>query len=238
MLFVCRRHGIRLSRMLRRPRHKNWLEPPSLALAQIAFGLPSFTVLLYLISLLLPGKVEGLLSHPERLALETGHMSAPAVIALFVVVAPVIEELLFRGMLFHVLASRWGVRPAMLTVAGVFACLHPNPIAMFVFSLLLSGLYLRSRTLLFPILCHMTNNAVPTLVLLAMPKSAVHAGGMPTSLITFQHGIVPAVIAAVLLGGLLILYVESAWPGRNAVMPYFDGDDSDAFADELDAARG
>lgn len=224
MAFVCRREGVRFTRLLRAPKHGNWLEAPALALAQLTFSLPSFMVLLYLISLVLPGKVQGLLSHPERLALETGRMSAPAVLFLFVVVAPVAEELLFRGMMFHVLASRWGVRPALLAVAALFAVLHPNPIAMFVFSLLLSALYLKSRTLIFPILCHMTNNAVPALILLAMPKSTRPPAGIATSLVSFQHGIGPALLATVMLGGLLVLYIERSWPRPDAVMPYFDDD--------------
>jgi membrane protease YdiL (CAAX protease family) len=224
MVFVCRRQGVRFARLLRAPKHGNWLEGPALALAQLAFSLPSFMVLLYLISLVLPGKVQGLLDHPERLALETGRLSAPAVMFLFAVVAPVVEELLFRGMMFHVLASRWGVRPALLAVAALFAVLHPNPIAMFVFSLLLSALYLKSRTLIFPILCHMTNNAVPALLLLAMPKSTHPPGGIAPSLMSFQHDIGPALLATVMLGGLLVLYIERSWPRPDAVMPYFDDD--------------
>jgi len=221
LVFVCRLEHVQISRIVRAPRSGNWLEAPLLGLAQLAFSLPSFTVLLYLVSLVMPGQVQGLLSHPERLALETGHMAAPAVVVLFVVVAPVVEELLFRGMLFHILASRWGVRPAMLAVAAVFAALHPNPIGMFLFSLMLSVLYLRSRSLIFPILCHMTNNAVPALILLAMPN-APNSAGAASSLASFQHGIAPALLATVLLGGLLVLYLERAWPGREAVMPYFD----------------
>jgi membrane protease YdiL (CAAX protease family) len=236
LAFVCRRERVQLSRIVRAPRFGNWLEAPLLGLAQLAFSLPSFTVLLYLVSLVLPVQVQGLLSHPERLALETGHMTAPAVVVLFVVVAPVVEELLFRGMLFHILASRWGVRPAMLAVAAVFAALHPNPIGMFLFSLLLSVLYLRSRSLIFPILCHMTNNAVPAVILLAMPN-APNSAGSASSLASFQHGIAPALLATVLLGGLLVLYLERAWPGRGAVMPYFD-DFENAPAPGGDAATG
>lgn len=223
MAFVCGSEHVKVGRLLRAPRAGNWLEAPAIALAQLAFSLPSFAVLLYVLSLVVPGTVQGLLSHPERLALETGRMTAPAVLLLFVVIAPVAEELLFRGMLFHILASRWGVRPAMLAVAAVFAGLHPNPIAMFIFSLLLSALYLKSRTLFFPILCHMTNNAVPALILLAVPK-ARSPGGAATSLVSFQHGIWPALLATLLLGGLLILYIERAWPSHDSVMPYFDDD--------------
>jgi membrane protease YdiL (CAAX protease family) len=53
--------------------------------------------------------------------------SGPSSFLLFVVVAPVTEELLFRGAILQGFVKRYTVRKALLVSAVLFACLHMNP---------------------------------------------------------------------------------------------------------------
>jgi len=99
----------------------------------------------------------------EVLAFGTSH---PAVIGSFitaVLVAPALEEIMFRGIIFVGLARVWPTWLAALLSAALFGWLHGQlnvGLYTFVFGLLLIWLYTRSRSLIPGILLHMLNNAV------------------------------------------------------------------------------
>jgi hypothetical protein len=75
--------------------------------------------------------------------------------------APLFEEFLFRGLIFGGLRRSFGLWPAMLASAAVFAIVHPSISMMpvFVFGLAAAWLYERTRTLLAPMLAHGVYNA-------------------------------------------------------------------------------
>lgn len=80
-----------------------------------------------------------------------------------VVIAPVIEELLFRGVLFAGLAKRWPIWLAAVVSSSAFAVLHGQVnvgIYTFILGCLLSWLYVRSGSLFPGILVHFINNLV------------------------------------------------------------------------------
>ncbi len=78
------------------------------------------------------------------------------------VVAPVTEELVFRGILYAGLRRRWGPLPSTLLVAGLFALAHrmgaPVPWAQAVGGLLFCAAYEWSRSLWAPLLVHTAGN--------------------------------------------------------------------------------
>jgi len=81
-------------------------------------------------------------------------------IFLAVIMAPLIEEFLFRGYLLNRWTLKFGTVPAMLLSAGLFGVLHPDMLGAFMFALLMSLLYLKTRSLVAPILVHISNNAI------------------------------------------------------------------------------
>ena len=76
------------------------------------------------------------------------------------VLAPVIEELFFRGVLLHRWADKWGCTRAILATSVLFASYHPDILGTFVAGVVLSLVYLRTRTLLVPMLMHFIHNAL------------------------------------------------------------------------------
>jgi membrane protease YdiL (CAAX protease family) len=130
------------------------------------FSLGAFCVLYAPLSLLAPSLVvwllnAGLVHLPEG--------SAPARVAQFALVAgvgPAIEELLFRGVLLHRWAAKWGLPRAMLATSLAFGLLHVNIVGMTAFGYVMAVLYLKTRTLLLPIACHMLTNALAVGLLL------------------------------------------------------------------------
>jgi hypothetical protein len=78
---------------------------------------------------------------------------------LVVAVAPIAEELLFRGVLLHRWAQRWDLRTAIVLTSICFAILHVEPLGHFVFGVAMCALYLRTGSLWAPIVAHALNNA-------------------------------------------------------------------------------
>lgn len=95
--------------------------------------------------------------------------SAPAlkggriwIVALAVVVAPLCEEFIFRGLIYGGLRRSMRAPQAMLMSAAIFAVVHP-PLSMlpvFILGLCAAWTYERSKTLLAPMLVHATYNAM------------------------------------------------------------------------------
>ena len=81
---------------------------------------------------------------------------------LAVVIAPVTEELVFRGLILRGLLGRWRPAAAILFSSGLFALVHFNPVqapVALLLGLLTGWLYVRTRSLGLCILAHALNNA-------------------------------------------------------------------------------
>lgn len=80
-----------------------------------------------------------------------------------VVVAPAVEEILFRGIGLPFLVRRVGVGPAVFVISLLFALIHfhvPSVVPLFVVSLALCVAYVHSGSLLVPIVMHALFNGV------------------------------------------------------------------------------
>ncbi len=86
---------------------------------------------------------------------------------LIVLLAPLVEEVLFRGLLLPAWSGRWGMRPAVVFSSLIFAVLHVEIIGGFIFGVVTALAYLRTRRLLVPLVIHVANNALAWLLVLA-----------------------------------------------------------------------
>lgn len=87
-----------------------------------------------------------------------------------VVIAPVFEEWICRGVVFGALKKRYGVVVSMLLSALFFGLLHVQPVPVvnaFVLGLILAYIYHKTNTLLAPILLHALHNGVAYLLITA-----------------------------------------------------------------------
>ncbi|MDD5484246.1 MAG: type II CAAX endopeptidase family protein [Kiritimatiellae bacterium] len=88
---------------------------------------------------------------------------------LAVVVAPVVEETLFRGILLPVLMKKTGPGAAVVISSALFALVHqhlPSFAPLFVLAVVLSMLYISSGSLWTPIVLHSVFNGVSICILL------------------------------------------------------------------------
>jgi hypothetical protein len=80
-----------------------------------------------------------------------------------VVVAPIVEEIFFRGFLFAGLRGRYGWQKAALLSAAFFAVVHLQPTAIvpiFLLGLIFAYLYERSGSIWPAVLMHVSSNAL------------------------------------------------------------------------------
>lgn len=94
-----------------------------------------------------------------------------------VIIAPFLEELMFRGILLPWLRRVLGPWPAILISSFLFAVAHfdawPAPIALFVLALFLGYLASRTTSLVAPVVLHATFNAANMALLIVAVYSGI-----------------------------------------------------------------
>lgn len=98
-------------------------------------------------------------------------MNALTVVAA-VLIGPLTEEILFRGLVFTRVSRGFGVTVGILASAIVFGVLHGTMIwglYTFLFGLILAFVFVRSRSIVFPILLHLSFNLAGVLLSDGMP---------------------------------------------------------------------
>lgn len=109
----------------------------------------------------------------ERLLGDLAGQPAQAVLALMVV-APLTEELLFRGLIQRGLDRRYGFMTALLVTSALFAILHVSPVQAvpaFAAGLYLGWLYRSTGTLWWPMAAHALFNGTSLVLALLMPDA-------------------------------------------------------------------
>lgn len=103
----------------------------------------------------------------EQLTRIDGPLRALAVPLTFVLIAPVTEELVFRGLMLPSMSPRLGSAGALVMTSVLFGVFHMHPMSVIFASIagmLLGAIALRTGSVLAPIAFHAAFNAVPLLV--------------------------------------------------------------------------
>ena len=95
---------------------------------------------------------------------------ALALVLLTVIVAPITEEVLFRGMLYLPLRSRLGPVVGALVACAIFSGVHVYPLGLvhlFLMALILTALFETTGSLYIPIIAHGVHNGITMALVLA-----------------------------------------------------------------------
>lgn len=144
------------------PKDYQWSQTVCVVVSILLFSLGSFWIIYYPLSFISPAFVRSVLSKPSLAVLGTSRPIFHNILILLigVIIAPVIEEILFRGILLHRWSIKWDNQRAMLVSSLVFAIPHMDSFfGNFVFGVVMGMLYIKTRTLIVPIISHMLNNA-------------------------------------------------------------------------------
>lgn len=104
--------------------------------------------------------VGNLSGYEESLARATSVDGILFTFLLGALIGPVIEELVFRGMLYRAWEATWGWFASMIATSAVFAAYHAAPVSAFLGSIVFVVLYRRTGSLWACILAHAATNLV------------------------------------------------------------------------------
>lgn len=203
-IIVARRHRIDLRAMFRRPRiGRFWWVVLGLTVAQFAFSIGASAIT----AALFPDFVAG-----AEVSTEAGF----GVVAIsLVVLPPLVEELVFRGMLLERWTVKWRLGIAIVVQAIAFGVLHVDPVGAGLFGVVMAVMYLRTRTLWVPIVMHALNNGVVLL--------AVFTAGEAVSDESTQSVSEALVVGVVFMGvslPFIVWFIWRNWPDASTVTPY------------------
>lgn len=149
-------------------------------------------------------------------------------LAASLVLRPVAEELIFRVVLLHRWALKWGTRRGVLGSSLAYSLVgSQEPVSGFLFGAVMATLYVRTRSLAVPVACHVLYSAL----VLAL-EGFVATGGKVTlqDLRSYVGWGLAAVVAS---APGLILYLRRSWPTDEWQPPYFAAAPPPAQAAEL-----
>jgi len=218
-VFLARRHGVSLSRLAGGP------PPPdqtiailALVPALVALDVGSIWLVYTPVSWVSPDSVRGWLERMEKLTpSDLAGTRKLLFMAGAVLLAPVVEELIFRGLLLHRWALKWGRMRGLVATSVAFALLHPSPVNAFLLGFGFGLIYLSTGSLWLTIAAHSLNNFI---ALELLPRLGPDGQPGGDTLMAFREATGQAMV--MFAGGATILWLGRRWywPDLRKAMPY------------------
>jgi membrane protease YdiL (CAAX protease family) len=128
-----------------------------------------------------------------------------------VIIAPVIEEVLFRGLLLQRWALRWGTLTGVILSSALFAIGHVEVLGHFAFGVAMAALYLRTRSLWVPIAAHSLNNFIVSVLTLPGELRPDKPENQQMSVASLQSGWWVGIVVLAIGLALLEAYRRRYW---------------------------
>lgn len=138
----------------------------ALVAVSIAFSISMFWFQLFMLAPIAPWLVNFML---EALPIPDTPLYIVFTVFTIAILAPVVEEFMFRGVLLKRLIGKTSVWGGILLSSLLFGILHLDVIGAFLFGVVASLLYLRTNNLLLPILLHIINNSLAAAAMFLAP---------------------------------------------------------------------
>jgi membrane protease YdiL (CAAX protease family)/ribosomal protein S27E len=185
------------------PEGYKWLSNVSIVVPLMLFAIGSGGLFAYLLTRISPSFAKEWFAEEELSAFQ---------IFFLIILVPPIEELLFRGILINRWAEKWDIKRAVFASTIVFAALHKNIIGATAYGFAFAVLYINTRTLIVPLVCHILINAL-----------AIGIANIDTESIvaTANSGLIFSLSCLILSIPWLVYFVRKNWPSRSWNIPYF-----------------
>jgi membrane protease YdiL (CAAX protease family) len=150
---------------------RGWLQEAGVGIAGYLAGIPIIALGCFITAVLIQitGKV---VASPVMNMLKGGLWDTVALFALVCIFAPLLEETMFRGVLFHHMRRRWSFAVGALAVSLIFALMHPQgwvaAPALGGVAMVLAALREWRGSLIAPMAAHACNNFIVTIVALVL----------------------------------------------------------------------
>ncbi len=192
-----------------------------LVMSLLIFSLGSFSIIFYGLSLFFPDYAAQVLD--SNLMPGSGGSRYPELydalmIFLLIVYAPLVEELVFRGILLQRWSVKWGLPWGIAASSALFGLLHfNNPLGLMLFGLVMGLLYVRTQSLWVSIICHGLNN----LGAVGIDQLSKATGGSQSyTLADVQASWWQGLVLIAVSMPLLARFVWKSWPRSGYQIPY------------------
>ncbi|MCJ1909985.1 CPBP family intramembrane glutamic endopeptidase [Planococcus ruber] len=212
-LWICssyfRKYGIKVRRIFFFTGTARWILPVAgLTLLVLVFSISIYWLMLRGLVSVSPAAVEIALT-PEPIPSELWYLIANGLI--IAILAPIAEEFVFRGVLMHRLIASLGLWKGIGLSSLIFSAFHINILGAFLFAVVAALLYLKTGTLLVPILLHLFNNILSVFQYAVNP--AFPEWLMVTTMNDLYTKAVPNLIALIASSALLLFFI--LWLARD-----------------------
>jgi uncharacterized protein len=204
------------------PRKIPWLKLFYLEISMTLFTLSSVMLLLWLVSIFSPGFFEqfykGQSSTGTTLTNASSVLEKILTFFTLVIVAPITEEFLFRGIILQRWTEKWGIMKGLIATSVLFGFGHANnPIGLSMFGLIMGLLYLQTRTLWIPIILHAMNNFLVFIVIfMRSPRKSVATRQVLESYqVHFQHYGWVYILLTIISLIMLLRYIKPNFPKQH-----------------------
>jgi uncharacterized protein len=208
------------------PKRMRWGRMFGLTIATLLMSIGTFLLLASLWYSISPDSVRYLLDRMARL--KTAMRATDSVLPdlsrvllfiLTIVVAPMCEELVFRGILLQRWATKWNPPIALILTSLLFGALHVNIVGIGLLGLVAGLLYYQTKSLWAPIALHAINNTVASLSLLPTGK-AIESGSPEALEQAIAQGWITGLFCIVVSLPWLLRFLIKNWPRKDAPTPY------------------
>lgn len=168
----------------------------------IAFSISVFWLQLFALYPLFPGFVDFLLD-PVPMAENPVYLGI--MLISIAIIGPIAEEFIFRGVLLHRMMKKTSMWGGIIISSILFGILHADVFGAFIFGVIASLLYIKTRNLLIPILLHIINNSIAVIWMYVAPSwpkwgilnsSELYEKALPN--------VIVLVISSVLIGWVIV----------------------------------
>ena len=128
-----------------------------------------------------------------------------------VIIAPIIEELIFRGIILNGLRKNYRAATAIFISALLFSLFHLNPWQMpatFILGLLLGWIVLRTQNIVLAITGHAMNNLLVLIIITWWEQIKTHW------LFQMEDNEKYLISAIVIVLSIILMYLATLWPSR------------------------
>lgn len=223
LFYRYRKHCVSFSLFINRNETFNLVQVLYIAIMLCVFSYGYLILYMYSFAWITPDFIMNALHEP--IIDSTGGYVYQVIMVVFI--APIVGEFVFRGFLLQRFAAKWGTSIAVVVVALLFACLHVDFLGAVVFSIVLSIVYIRTKSLLMPIAIHMLNNAFVIGASFLINKEEIMSFADFSNYTTFFPGLIIFITGLNLV--LIFLFVNRKY--WNKEMPAIYVEQEKSFAD-------
>lgn len=210
LLFIFWKKSVRFSEVIGTFNGRNLPFSFEVAIFNIIASSSTIYIIFYPLSFAYPNYIDEFLSSgPIVLYIHEGEypLWANFLMAILVVIfVPIIEEVVFRGILINRLSVTFKTKTAVIISSILFGVLHTDPLGATIFGVIMAIIYIKTQKLIIPIICHVLNNFAA--YILAISSHYIYGAQIGNAIVAFQDSWLIGLGSILTLMTLSLIYLK------------------------------